>query len=284
MANKIEFAFLRPYPNLEAALKDLAGISHNKIKKHLSKGERGRKISPRQTLLFPIDLLNHGQINPHCLQSSVEILHECHRFLVLNKPPDMHGHPLNYSDQNNCLSHLRAEGRGGLLVVNGQTQERGLLNRLDYGTSGILCYVKGEGDYRELRENFSSLVKKKLYYALVPGRFELPVEKASHYLRPMGPKGEKMVILEGPQADAFEAQALFRLRSYDADKNQSLVEVELLTGVRHQVRAQLAALGFSIVGDELYGGIKAQRLYLHAHLYELELHGRKYCFTSSLPW
>ena len=50
--------------------------------------------------------------------------------------------------------------------------------------------------------------------------------------------------------------------------NNSLVLVNLQSGLRHQIRAQLAALGFPILGDELYGGSRAERLFLHAWRYE----------------
>jgi 23S rRNA pseudouridine1911/1915/1917 synthase len=50
--------------------------------------------------------------------------------------------------------------------------------------------------------------------------------------------------------------------------DKSLLMIELKTGLRHQIRAQLSYLGFPILGDELYGGNKAERLYLHAWRYE----------------
>ena len=51
-------------------------------------------------------------------------------------------------------------------------------------------------------------------------------------------------------------------------KGVSLVLVNLKTGLRHQIRAQLSFLGFPILGDELYGGRKAERVFLHALRYE----------------
>ena len=59
------------------------------------------------------------------------------------------------------------------------------------------------------------------------------------------------------------------------------MEVELKSGLRHQIRAQLAFLGHPLRGDLFYGGKVGKRLYLHAHFYQLELHQMLYSFQSN---
>ena len=57
--------------------------------------------------------------------------------------------------------------------------------------------------------------------------------------------------------------------------------VNLETGLRHQIRAQLADNGHPILGDELYGGPKCDRLYLHCYRYQFQLGGINYEFIDS---
>jgi 23S rRNA-/tRNA-specific pseudouridylate synthase len=59
------------------------------------------------------------------------------------------------------------------------------------------------------------------------------------------------------------------------------MEVELQNGLRHQIRAQLACLGYPIRGDVFYGGKPAKRLYLHAQTYEIEFQDKAFIFCSN---
>ena len=58
------------------------------------------------------------------------------------------------------------------------------------------------------------------------------------------------------------------MRTLLVKDEKTLLLVSLETGLRHQIRAQLSHLGFPILGDELYGGAKSSRLFLHAWKYE----------------
>ena len=88
----------------------------------------------------------------------IDVLYEDSNCIILNKSPSTHSHPLKYNEKDNCLSFLRENNYFEALKVNEYNMDRGLLYRLDYGTSGVLVLVKDELDYLHLRDNFNNLV------------------------------------------------------------------------------------------------------------------------------
>jgi 23S rRNA pseudouridine1911/1915/1917 synthase len=264
----IEMCFLETYSTLEAAIINGLGISKQQIKKYqIKKKKLNSPVKPHQTVSLPIDLVNHLKINPQYIGPEVEVLYEDENFLVLNKPFRVHMHPLRYSDKNNLLSFLRSCNSGRqLLQVNNNAYDRGLLYRLDYETSGIVYYAKKEVVYHYMREHFHEIMQEKSYLAIVSGNFHQQGEHC-HFLKSSGPKGSKMNCFDNPMDEAFEAIMQVQLLAYNLEQDCSLLKVSLKSGHRHQIRSQLAHLGYPIVGDDLYGGIAERRLYLHAFQY-----------------
>jgi 23S rRNA pseudouridine1911/1915/1917 synthase len=75
-------------------------------------------------------------------------------------------------------------------------------------------------------------------------------------------------VTDSQKPDSTEG--VLKVKKVLGKEGKSLLLVKLETGLRHQIRAQLSHLGFPILGDELYGGMKDQRVYLHALKYEWE--------------
>ena len=71
----------------------------------------------------------------------IEVLFENDDVIILNKPPNIHSHPLKYSEQDNCLSFLRQQLKNNKMDVNKKSYDKGLLYRLDYVTSGVLFFI-----------------------------------------------------------------------------------------------------------------------------------------------
>ncbi|MBF0312226.1 MAG: RluA family pseudouridine synthase [Oligoflexia bacterium] len=278
---EISFSILEDYETLEEALALVFSVSHSAIKRICGGGSlRGKlkhHLSAKSKVIVPLDLANYNEINPEYQGPAIDVLYEDERFLVLEKPANIHTHPLLYQEKDSCLNFIRAHGGWEkILEVNRSAHERGLLYRLDRETSGVLVYVKEDGLYFELRNHFNRLVKTKLYHALVEGDFpshlcdkELPV-----LLAPSGPKGSKMVVVSASEERIGSSEGVLQVKklAYLEHKKISHLEIKLVTGIRHQIRAHLAHLGHPIVGDPLYGrgaSIPACRLYLHAYQYEL---------------
>ncbi len=271
----IQFCFLQSHSTLENALKLTLGISKQKLKKFLSSSELKMKVQEKKPITLSLDIVNYAHINPHYQGANIDILYDDDILMALNKPARIHAHPLSYLEQNNLLSFLRESYHDQLLQVNVENYDRGLLYRLDYETSGLILYIKQQHIYEELRANFNSIMKNKVYLAMVKGKFS-KLGKHAHFFSSVGEKGHKQKVHDS--LGDFVGELTVVKAQYDQASDHSLVWVELKTGLRHQIRAQLAYLGFPILGDELYGGEKAGRLYLHAFEYAFETKTMKYKF------
>lgn len=265
MASLLEFSWIRDYSTLKDALKDTLGCSGQHIKRYFSSKEQDRPIKARLAYRLPLSFLNHMEINPGYTGPEIKIISETENYLVLHKPAGVHCHPLSYDDKDTLLNFLVTVGKWEPLFVNRSQYDRGLLYRLDHETSGVIVLAKNDRFHKLMRENFGSEVKKKFYWAIVEGDFDKE-GRHSHFFKATGQKGVKQKVLNFQEDSSFEGT--LSVLKISMSKEKSLVLVNLKTGLRHQIRAQLSHLGFPILGDELYGGKKAERLYLHAFRYE----------------
>ncbi len=274
------FCILHPYSSIKDALKTFGFSLHQVKKHHLPIKWQNQKAVAQQEISLPFDLVNHGRINPEYVGPKPGVLFEDASVLALEKPSGIHCHPQSYCEKDNCLCWMNASGFGHFLNVNSLQYERGLLYRLDHETSGVLIYLKNENEYVIAREHFDGIVKQKIYMARVSGKFDHE-GLHEHSLRAAGHRGHRVIE---DKKDGTKVSFTIKNLHYDEVTGVSLLEVKLHTGFRHQIRAQLAILGFPIIGDELYGGIKAERLFLHAHKYVFEIGAKRYSLVSPCPF
>jgi 23S rRNA pseudouridine1911/1915/1917 synthase len=261
----VEFCWLHDESNHKEALQAVLKCSGQLLKKHFSSKELSRTYMAHSVSRLPLDLVNHLQINPEFMGPMPKIIEERANFLVLHKPSGVHSHPLCYSDKDTLINFLASIGHWDTLSVNSENYDRGLIFRLDYETSGLMLVARNEKFFQEMRKGFKDLMKRKIYWAIVEGDFTQD-GSWTHFFRATGVKGAKQKVDIHPHPDADEGSLVVQKIAYKDGK--SLVLVNLKTGLRHQIRAQLSTLGFPILGDELYGGRSAERLYLHALRYE----------------
>lgn len=124
----------------------------------------------------------------------------------------------------------------------------GLLHRLDRPVSGIILFAKTSKGASRLSEQFRNSEIKKIYHAIVLGKLNEERGELTNYLE-KDKKTKKAIITEGDEGQlaelSFEVAAL--------NEKFTFLKIELKTGRFHQIRAQLAALGFPILGDLKYG-------------------------------
>lgn len=268
---KIELTVLEDHNSLWEFLSHVFFISKTFAKNFYSSKELERVVKAKSVLSLPINLLNRGMISPDFKGSLPIILFEDADILALSKPSGLHIHPLSYDEGDNLLSYLRQVGKSEVLQVNRENYDRGILYRLDYETSGVVLCAKREEIYQEVRQDFLSKAKSKKYLAIVEGKLE-GESKLTHFLRSV--EGGKKMALSKNEGEGLFSCLTYHSLQYQESIQCSLVEVELESGHRHQIRVQLAALGHPILGDTLYGGKVAKRLYLHAYDYRLELQSK----------
>jgi len=261
----VEFQWLLGESSLKEVLQGTLNCSGQLLKRYFSSKELSKKISHKDYLKVPLDLVNHLKVNPEYQGPQAHIIRETSAYLAVHKPPGIHGHPLCYSDQNTILNFLASERKWDALKVNEKNYDRGLLYRLDFETSGVILLAKTEEFHLKIRQGFSKEIKKKIYLAIVEGSFDKE-GTWTHHFKAVGIKGGKQKVSLESHLDA--QPGTFKVTKLQEANGKSLLLIHLETGLRHQIRAQLSVLGFPILGDELYGASRAERLYLHAWRYE----------------
>jgi len=134
-----------------------------------------------------------------------------------------------------------------------------IVHRLDRDTSGLLIFAKNENAKRFLQDNWKAFSKK--YYAVVHGILQEKEGEITSYL--FESKVFKVYSVSDPNKGKYSKTGFKVIKESD---KYSLLEINLLTGRKNQIRVHLAEEGHPVVGDKIYGhsekGIK--RLALHA--------------------
>lgn len=200
------------------------------------------------------------------------ILYEDDDVLVVDKPAGVISHARGkYWNEPSVASFVRQK--------TGQEGERaGIVHRLDRVTSGVMVCAKHAQALSFLQKQFSNRTVRKSYVAVIGGHLkeaeaviEMPIAR-----HPTKPKSFYVTASGKPATTHY--QVAKRLEKHD------IVRLEPKTGRTHQLRVHLKELGHPIVGDDLYGGEPAERLYLHAVSLELTLpSGSRKIFDSPLP-
>ncbi|MCI5065202.1 RluA family pseudouridine synthase [bacterium] len=130
-------------------------------------------------------------------------------------------------------------------------RDGGFCHRLDRETSGVLVAAKTRESYEHLRGQFSKGTVQKHYLALVE-ETELEEGRLSHYLYGRHRRSQKVSVATEERPRSRKAELFFSHKPCDIP-GASLLSINLITGLRHQIRAQLAAVGAPLIGDALYG-------------------------------
>ena len=183
----------------------------------------------------------------------LKILFEDTVLLALDKPAGMPTHPLRFAETDTLANALVAR-YPALAEIGDDRLFPALLHRLDTQTSGLVLAAKTAAAYAALRTQFRRFTVQKHYTALVhgvvdaPGRLEAPLTHQSR-------SPCKMAVVRNPDklppGDQFAAATSWV--PLQTGKEFSLLDVTIYTGVTHQIRCHLAAAGYPIVGDALYG-------------------------------
>lgn len=197
------------------------------------------------------------------------VLYQDEALLFVDKPSGSPSHPLAPGELGTVANALVARFPE-CAAASAEPREGGLCHRLDTATSGVIVAARDRQTWARMRQAFSRGEIDKRYLALVAGpiadqgEIELPLRHRSS-----GAVGRVEPALPA-QSGARRAKSSFRVVARAAD--YALVKVRIHTGVLHQVRAHLAAIGAPVVGDALYGGrpdADLGRLFLHACSLEL---------------
>lgn len=136
-----------------------------------------------------------------------------------------------------------------------------IVHRLDRDTSGVMIYAKSEAVKVKLQENWHTIVKKRLYTALVEGDVAVESDSISSWLNETSTHR-----VYSTSHDEGGKYAVTHFEKIAGNGKYSLLEVELETGRKNQIRVHMQDIGHPVVGDKKYGSRKnpIRRLGLHA--------------------
>ena len=146
----------------------------------------------------------------------------------------------------------------------------GLVHRIDRPVSGALILAKTSKALLRMNEQIKNREIQKIYWAVVKNRPNPEEGKLIHWLI-KNPKNNKSTAHNTEKKGTKRAELNYKL--IDQSKDYQLLEVELLTGRHHQIRAQLAKIGCTIKGDLKYGSPRSNKDA------SISLHARQLVFT-----
>jgi len=159
----------------------------------------------------------------------------------------------------------------------------GVVHRIDRPTSGVVIFARTSKALARLNQMLKDRSLKKKYLAVVKNPPNPTEGKLIHHLL-KNEKQNKSYVVDQNKPGAKRAELIYKTIS--KSDNYYLVEVELLTGRHHQIRAQLAAIGSPIKGDLKYGFDRSNpdgSIHLHAWSVELEHPIKKEPIKISAP-
>ena len=190
-----------------------------------------------------------------------QILFEDNHLLVINKPPGVLAQGDNTKDCSvldivKNIIKIRDEKPGKVYL--------GLVHRLDRPTSGVMVLAKTSKALSRLNKQFAEKTTSKTYWAIVSGTAADTPTRLSHFL--IRKQAQNKSYAHRKEVPNSKFSELIYTKKRDLDR-YTLLEIELLTGRHHQIRAQLSAEGLIIKGDLKYGAKRPNKdgsIHLHA--------------------
>ena len=187
----------------------------------------------------------------------IQILYEDPNILVMNKPAGIlsqKAQPEDLSVNEWLIGYLLSEHQ--ITEKELETYKPSVCNRLDRNTIGLIIGAKTLAGSQKMSAFIRERKVRKFYQAFVDGKLE-DSDTIQGYLH-KDPKENKVYIDRNPlKGDPIET----RYRPLKSYGDKTLLEIELITGKPHQIRAHLSSIGHPILGDPKYGSKAANEIY-----------------------
>lgn len=228
----------------------------------------GDKLQPGKNFFADIE-----PINATAESIDIPIIFEDDNIIVIDKPAGVISHARGrYWDEPSVASFIREK------VSSLGGERAGIVHRLDRVTSGVMICAKNPETLSFLQKQFADRKVKKQYTAIIKGEPKQP-EAIIDVPLARNPKDPKTFC-----ADSEGRHAITNYKVLKTNHRYSMVNLIPLTGRTHQIRVHLQYIKHPIVGDHIYDGEQADRLYLHAHSLEITIPGgERKVFESPMP-
>lgn len=210
-------------------------------------------------------------------RKNLPIIFENNEFIVINKPAGL----LSVASDNE-------KGRTAYRMVTDYVQQIDkhnriyIVHRLDEDTSGVLMFAKNVEIRDALQKNWQDIVKSRGYYAIVEGKMEKNSDTLINYLKQ---NSLNLMYVSPSTKDAKKCVTHYKL--IKSNKDYSLLDVNIDSGRKNQIRVQLGHIGHHVIGDDKYGepANPIKRLGLHAYelIFVHPITQKTYKFTAPMP-
>ena len=266
-----DYTGLREYPVtkncelLEFLLETLKGQSRNSVKSLLTNHRvsvDGAPISQYNFQLAKGDVVIISKTPIHKkTRSNLPIIFENDEFIVINKPSGLLS-----------IASDKEKGSTAYRMLTDYVQQKDkhnriyVVHRLDEDTSGVLMVAKNEKIRDLLQEKWNDLVSKRGYFAIVEGQMKEKQGTIKSYLK----KNSQNMMYSSKKAGDGQL-AITHYKVIKEIENYSLLDVNIDSGRKNQIRVHLGDLGHHVIGDDKYGNPSNPIKRLGLHAYELEL-------------
>lgn len=257
------------------------GQSKNSVKSLLTNHHvtiEGSPVSQYNLKLFPGDtVIIYKQPQRKVVRSKLPIIYEDDHIIVINKPSGL----LSIASDNEKRSTAYR-------ILSDYVQQKDkhnrvfVVHRLDEDTSGVLMIAKDKVTQEKYQDNWNDLVSKRGYYAIVDGILNKKQGTITSYLK----KNAQNLMYSSKKA----GDGQYSVTHYKVIKEKgdySMLDVNIDSGRKNQIRVHLGDIGHNVVGDDKYGKPTNPLKRLGLHAYELDIKdpytGKVMKFRAPIP-
>ncbi len=211
------------------------------------------------------------------IQPKLDIVYEDENILLLNKRPGVLVHEDTAAAENTLIMHVKAylAQKGEYDPEEEQSFAPALCNRIDRNTGGIVIAAKRAEALREMNEKIRNDELRKCYLCAVHGIPQRREATLVGYLKKNS--ADNTVVVSDTRKPGYK-EIITKYRVLKTHDGTALLDVELVTGRTHQIRAHLSHIGHPLLGDGKYGINRAER---HRGYKFQALYAYRLCFKET---
>lgn len=256
-----EFNVTQPAELMEFLMQKMSGISRNKVKSLLT--NRVVLVDNVITTQYNFALkpgmkvqVSKAKNNHEFNNNMLKLVYEDAYIIVVEKKEGLLSvatdHVKERTAQHILNEYVKRSHRNNRIFV---------VHRLDRETSGLMMYAKDEKTQHTLRDNWQDIVTERRYVSIVSGEVERDAGTIQSWLT-----DNKLYVSSSHIDNGTGRYAVTHYKTIKRANGYSLVELDLETGRKNQIRVHMSEMGYPVIGDERYGSTvnPIGRLGLHA--------------------
>lgn len=202
------------------------------------------------------------------IKHNLDVIYEDQNIVLINKEQGIVVHDDDNGSVNTLIAQLKSYlvEKGEYIPENENSFVPSLCNRIDRNTTGIVIGAKNANALREMNEIIKNRSVTKIYLAVAQGVFNKKSDTLKGYLF-KDCKTNKVYVTQTPQKGSSKIITKYKVIKQKSEN--ALIEVELVTGKTHQIRAHFAHINHPLLGDGKYGKIDKNHKYQMLHSYKL---------------